>query len=216
MNPFNHCSDKFQIVPLFHLTSSLPQILGCFASSIIIWALIISSRSDTPTCDRYNARIMPWSLYVGSSGGGGGGFHHSGGLYAPENYYIFHFLEHKHSTCWESFLKLLLYPLTSKERFRPTRIDLWTNLISPRRRPVSAGLHAADTLWHAFIDFLTYLDDYPESGLGQGGERLRLTRRGHFRNLPIIFSSFEMATDVKGLNVFISNAFSCIQKCLFS
>ena len=52
-------------------------------------------------------------------------------------------------------------PLTSMGRFRPTRIDLQTDPISPRRPAVSAGLHAADTLWHACIDFLTYSDDHP-------------------------------------------------------
>ena len=31
----------------------------------------------------------------------------------------------------------------------PTWIDLWTDPISPRRCRILAGLHAADTLWHA-------------------------------------------------------------------
>ena len=43
----------------------------------------------------------------------------------------------------------------------PTRIDLWIDPISPRRRRFSAGLHATDTLRHAYIDFLTYSDDHP-------------------------------------------------------
>ena len=46
----------------------------------------------------------------------------------------------------------------------PTRIDLWTDLILPRGRCCSAGLHTADTLWHACIDFLTYSDDHRQSG----------------------------------------------------
>ena len=41
----------------------------------------------------------------------------------------------------------------------PTRI--WIDPISPRRRRFSAGLHATDTLRHAYIDFLTYSDDHP-------------------------------------------------------
>ena len=40
-------------------------------------------------------------------------------------------------------------------------IDLWTDPLLPRCRRVSAGLHAADALWHACIDFLTYSDDHP-------------------------------------------------------
>ena len=43
----------------------------------------------------------------------------------------------------------------------PTRIDLWIYPISPRRRRFSAGLHATDTLRHAYIDFLTYSGDHP-------------------------------------------------------
>ena len=59
----------------------------------------------------------------------------------------------------------------------PTRIDLWTDLISPRGRRCSAGLHTADTLWHACIDFLTYSDDHPswQSGLCPSAERSRST-----------------------------------------
>ena len=45
--------------------------------------------------------------------------------------------------------------LTSKGRFRSTRIYLWTDSISPCHRLCSAGLHTTDTLWHACIDFLT-------------------------------------------------------------
>ena len=46
-------------------------------------------------------------------------------------------------------------------RRRPTRIDLWIDPISPRRRRFSAGLHATDTLRHAYVDFLTSSDDHP-------------------------------------------------------
>ena len=70
----------------------------------------------------------------------------------------------------------------------PMRIDLWTDLI----------LHAADTLWHACIDFLTYSDDHlsRQSGLCPSGQRSWSSRRGYKR---IISSSFEMGTGVKGL-----------------
>ena len=47
-----------------------------------------------------------------------------------------------------------------------TRIYLQTDLILQRRRHVSAGLHATDTLWHACIDFLTYSDDHPSQQSG--------------------------------------------------
>ena len=55
----------------------------------------------------------------------------------------------------------LYNPLRPVGRQWPTRIDLWIDPISPRRRRFSAGLHATDTLRHAYIDFLTYSDDHP-------------------------------------------------------
>ena len=92
-------------------------------------------------------------------------------------------------------------PLTTVGHIRPTRIDLRTDPISPLRPRVSASLHAADTLWHACIDFLAYSDDHAsrQSGLCPSGERSRSTERGEYVDLPIISSSFEMATVVKGL-----------------
>ena len=56
---------------------------------------------------------------------------------------------------------------------------------------MSAGLHAADTLWHACIDFLTYSDDHPswQSGLCPSGERSLSTRRGYkwtYRSIPVV------------------------------
>ena len=79
-------------------------------------------------------------------------------------------------------------PKTPVGRIRPTRIDL----ISPRRRRVSAGLHATDTLWHAYIDFLTYSDDHPsrQSGLCPSWERSRTSTKdinGLYRSFPAVF-----------------------------
>ena len=70
----------------------------------------------------------------------------------------------------------------------PTRIELWTGPISPRGWRCAAGLHTADTLWHACIDFLTYSDYHPsrQSGLCPSGERSRLIKRGNMR----IYRSF--------------------------
>ena len=98
---------------------------------------------------------------------------------------------------------MLNNPLRTVGHIRPTRIDLWTDPISPRRPRVSASLHAADTLWHACIDFLTYSDDHAsrQSGLCPSGERSRSSTRGKYVDLPIISSSFEMSTVVKGLNM---------------
>ena len=77
-------------------------------------------------------------------------------------------------------------------RLWPTRIDLRIDPISPRRRRVSAGLHATDTLWHAYIDFLTYSDDHPsrQSGLCPSRERSRTSTKdidGLYRSLPAVF-----------------------------
>ena len=94
--------------------------------------------------------------------------------------------------CWVS---LLNNPLTSKRRFHPSRIDLWTDPISPRRRLCSAGLHAVDTLWHACIDFLTYSDDMSE---------WRAVAIEHARKIcgsTDHFQQFWMTTDVKGLTL---------------
>ena len=83
----------------------------------------------------------------------------------------------------------------------PTRIDLRIDPISPRRRRVSAGLHATDTLCHAYIDFLTYSDNHPsrQSGLCPESRAVANEYEGHKRTLPIISSSFWMAVVVKGL-----------------
>ena len=74
----------------------------------------------------------------------------------------------------------------------PTRIDLRIDPISPRRWRVSAGLHATDTLWHAYIDFLTYSDDHPsrQSGLCPSRERSRTSTKdinGLYRSFPAVF-----------------------------
>ena len=63
------------------------------------------------------------------------------------------------------------------------RIYLWTDPISPRRRRISAGLHAKNTLWHACIDFLTYSDDHAsqQSGLCPSRERSLSGGRGYMR-----------------------------------
>ena len=63
------------------------------------------------------------------------------------------------STC--SAAEDVINPLRPDGRRRPMRIDLRIDPIWPRRRRFSAGLHATDTLRHAYIDFLTYSDDHP-------------------------------------------------------
>ena len=65
----------------------------------------------------------------------------------------------------------------------PTRIDLWTDPISQRGRRCPAGLHPADTLWHASIDILTYSAYHPsrQSGLCPSGVRSVSTTRGNMR-----------------------------------
>ena len=73
----------------------------------------------------------------------------------------------------------------------PTRIDLRIDPISPRRRRVSAGLHATDTLYHAYIDFLTYSDNHPsrQSGLCPSRERSRTSTKdinGLYRLFPAV------------------------------
>ena len=76
--------------------------------------------------------------------------------------------------------------------FLPTRLDLRTDPISPRRPAVSAGLHAADTLWHACIDFLTY-SPVPvvwfmsEWGVGSGHDRAGEENMRIYRSLPAVF-----------------------------
>ena len=62
---------------LFNFSTSPPSILGCFAPSIIIGALIIFLRSHTPTYDRYNAYVSCHDSLVDHRGlgvgvGGGG------------------------------------------------------------------------------------------------------------------------------------------------
>ena len=61
---------------------------------------------------------------------------------------------------WPVF-KMLLTLWRRLGRRWPTRIDLWIDPISPCRWRFSAGLHATDTLRHAYIDFLTYSGDHP-------------------------------------------------------
>ena len=92
----------------------------------------------------------------------------------------------------------LLRPLG---RIRPKRIHLGIPPISPRRRRDWAGLHAADTLRHACIDFLTYLDDQgsQQSGLCPSRERSVPGRRGHmwgYQSLPAVLKT---AAGVRGL-----------------
>ena len=81
-------------------------------------------------------------------------------------------------TCWFAITlsRLLGHILT-------TRIDLWTDPISPRGRCCPAGLHTADTRWHACIEFLTYSVYHPsrQSGLCPSGERSGSTTRGNLR-----------------------------------
>ena len=94
-------------------------------------------------------------------------------------------------------------PLTPRGRIRPKKIHLGILLISPRRRRVRAGLHAADTLRHACIDFFTYLDDQGsrQSDLCPSRER-RQTKT--YVGLPIISSGFETVAGVRGLyNCFV-------------
>ena len=76
----------------------------------------------------------------------------------------------------------------------------------PRHQHVWAGLHAADTLRHARIDFFTYSDDHGsrQSGLCPSRERSVPSRRGHmwptyYVGLSIISSGFETAAGVRGL-----------------
>ena len=79
---------------------------------------------------------------------------------------------------YDAFLMSLYNPLrTIGSPVTHENIDLRIDPISPRRRRVSAGLHATDTLWHAYIDFLTYSDDYPsrQSGLCPSRERSRMS-----------------------------------------
>ena len=61
----------------------------------------------------------------------------------------------------ELLINWLLTPWGRLGRRWPTRIDLWIDPISPRRRHFSAGLRATHTLRHAYIDFLTYSGDHP-------------------------------------------------------
>ena len=73
----------------------------------------------------------------------------------------------------------------------PKRIHPEIPPISPRRRRDWAGLHAADTVRHASIDFFTYLDDQGsrQSGLCPSRERSVPGRRGHmwgYRSLPAV------------------------------
>ena len=58
------------------------------------------------------------------------------------------------------------------------------------------ALHAADTLLHACIDFLTYSDDHPsrQSGLCPSGERLGSNRRD---------VELMMTVDLHGINVVV-------------
>ena len=67
-NQIKVCGDKyhkFQIFKLFHI-ASFDSWVFCTLNNYF-GALIISQRSDTPTCDRYHACIR------GPSGMGGGG-----------------------------------------------------------------------------------------------------------------------------------------------
>ena len=70
-------------------------------------------------------------------------------------------------------------------------------------RRVLASLHATDTLWHAHIDFLSYSDDHLswQSGLCLSQERSAIEQARTYADLPIISSSFEMATCIKGLKL---------------
>ena len=82
----------------------------------------------------------------------------------------------------------LLRPLG---RIRPKRIHLGIPPISPRRRRGWAGLHAADTLRHACIDFVTCSDDQGsrQFGLCPSRERSVSGRRGHmwgYRSFPAV------------------------------
>ena len=55
---------------LLKFSTSPPPVLGCVELEIIIWASIISSPSDTSTCDRWNTCIMSWSSTWTIRGGG--------------------------------------------------------------------------------------------------------------------------------------------------
>ena len=53
-------------------------------------------------------------------------------------------------------------------------------------------MHATDTLWHAYIDFLTYSDDHPsrQSRLCPSRERSRTSTKdinGLYRSFPAVF-----------------------------
>ena len=82
----------------------------------------------------------------------------------------------------------------------PTRIDLRIDLISPRRRRVSAGLHATDTLYHAYIDFLTYSDNHPsrQSGLCPSRERSRTSTKDINRLYRLFPAVSEWLSSSKG------------------
>ena len=90
----------------------------------------------------------------------------------------------------------------------PTRIDLWTGPISLRGRRCPAGLHTADTLWHACINFLTYLDYHPSrlSGLCPSGEWSRSTKQGNmriYRSFPAVLKWLQSG---KGYGNFLESA----------
>ena len=93
------------------------------------------------------------------------------------------------------FLKCLTFeieiinPRKSIGSNSPPENSLMNSPISPRRRHVSAGLHATDTLWHA-CNFFTY------------SSRERYDQAREVISGPFISSSFEMAMGVRGLNRF--------------
>ena len=91
--------------------------------------------------------------------------------------------------------------MTAQERFHPTRIDLWTDPISPHRRPASAGLHAADTLacMHRFSHMLRW-PPKPAVCFMSAWRVVEIKQARTYADLPIISSSFEMALDVKRVN----------------
>ena len=76
--------------------------------------------------------------------------------------------------------------------------------ILPCRRHVSAGLHSADTLWHASIDFL-------HTRMTTRASRLVYVRVGSGRyracddivDLLIISGGFEIATGIRGLRLLV-------------
>ena len=98
------------------------------------------------------------------------------------------------------------------------RIDLRIDPISPRRRRVSAGLHATDFTVACMASIFSHTQMTTRAGsLVTLSESRAVVNEyeGHKRTLPIISSSFRMAVGVKGLyNAFFMSLLSTLWRRL--